>query len=99
VKECEHCSSTHERRSKYCTLKCTNAAYYIKNKDRRAKRKKEYYIKNKDRINEYVKKWKEDNSEHLSNYNKKFYQENKDYIKKRNLAFDNLSKSSKVGEL
>lgn len=84
MKRCEYCGSSHNRKSKFCTLKCTNAAYYIDNKENHAKRKHEYYIDNKSKINKYIKEWKEDNKDKVLNNQSRFYKKNKTYFEEYN---------------
>lgn len=89
MKSCFNCKTPHSRkRSKFCSLKCTNAYWYSQNKEKKAIDKKEYYESNKDKINKCVKKWRKENSEHISQYNKQRYILNREYILHRNKLYD-----------
>ncbi|MCK5610588.1 HNH endonuclease [Candidatus Pacearchaeota archaeon] len=96
MKRCKYCNTFHSRKSEYCTLKCTNAAYYIKNKETHAARKHRYYLDNKDKIAKYTKIWQEENKESISKYNSERYVENRDHMLERNKQYDKKHKGQRA---
>jgi len=90
IKRCEFCNKEFEAErisKKYCSKKCSDLAYYYRNKDKILKRVKEYRLKHLDKIREKskerFKKWYEKNKAKQSNWAKKYNKENSELLREK----------------
>ena len=74
----------------------TNGTYFLKNKDKILKQRKEYYLKNRDKLREYHKENYLKNKDKFLEYRKEYYLKNRDklreYYKKRYLKNKEMGK-------
>lgn len=63
--KCAHCLGPIRRakRARYCTWKCYRAAYYLRNKSKYKKTRRDWYEKNRDKVKAYAKQWAENNKD------------------------------------
>lgn len=83
-----------------------NRGYYLKNRDKILKQKKEYHIKNKEKISEYNRKYNIENKEKLTEYRREnrdrdskrgkiYREENRDELRKKYKIYDEKNKDRK----
>ena len=78
-KHCVVCGNINETRSKmFCSTKCQQHYYYLKNKEQRAKYKKKYYKNNKESYAKSVAKWQNNNCDKVKQYHTEYYIKNRD---------------------
>ncbi len=93
MKKCLICNKEIEYpKRKYCSQKCGQKNYCIKNTEKILKRKRNYYYIHKEQELERTKKWRKKHREYLKEYHQEYRQKNKEEI---TIRHKNYKKSHK----
>jgi len=82
--KCKLCNIEFEskrRNNVYCSKKCINTAYYLRNNENIKKYYKEYYKKHRDDILKYVAEYYKKNKAKIRAYGKNYYMSNSEKAK------------------
>lgn len=75
---CTICGNENFGKTPFCSEKCRQKYYYLVNKEKRQKYKKEYYKTHKEECDNRHNNWIDENRQQWNEYNKKRREEKKD---------------------